>query len=264
MASYFKRNKKDEPKAAEEAPAEEKVVEKIPFNPIPIISIVGCLVVVIALFGQANGADIALVIFVAIAAIFIGWGIWYNSNRAMAKYWKLELFATVLLVIGGIIMSLVQKGFDFVTYDQTWISPSIFFFLGLLPAFIRKRFGNMNPSFWWFVIPNLLSFGVMAATVTKNGSWLLYAIAIYITVVICMIGLKSLSVVERLTRLTFPSLAYTTVQVLAMIIAIDMLLKIVDKSIFLNIWWCYVAIISGCLIGEWITNSIRRNILNLP
>lgn len=254
-------SKKSKPEPEPEPVAEE--VQKVPFNPVPLVSIVGFLVVMIALFGQANEIDIAFVVFVPIAAIFIGWGIWYNSKGVLVKYWKLESFAILLLVIGGIIMFLIQKGFDFVTYDQSWISPSVFFFLGLLPAFVRKRYFNISPSFLWFTIPNLLSLGLMAATVTHDRSWVLYGITIVYTIAVCSAVLKVASIMERLTRLSFPYPSFVVIQHFASLVACSILIKSVDANVDSNVMWCKGIVISGCLIGSWIMTWIKERILHL-
>lgn len=246
--------------------------EETKSNLVLVLSVVGGIITLIA-FGAASISwgveNVVRNIFIGILIVlFIAktWGKWKDFNIQKAG---VAILITAILALMYAFKVGIDATIAFMGSDQTFLSPVALFVLALMVSYFGKKLTKKPndesvASFGWFVIPNIVVFGIMAATVTKNGTWLLYGVAVYITIVVSMIALKVLALLEKLMHLYFPSLAFTAVHVFSIGISFDILRKIIVEFISQDIWWCYLAILSGCLIGSWIVTPIRNKILNLP
>lgn len=233
---------------------------------------VGILILALALFAlsiEFSVANVAMTIVILIVCaifVFMTSGFWRDFSFQKAG---ITILIIVALVLIEVLRRVIYSVFDFMSADQSFVTPVFLFLVAMAVSVYGKKFVK-NPndesiiSFGWFLIPNIVIFGGMAAVFTFNGSWYLYAISLYLVLPSSMLALRIIKLIDTMLRLSLPSPAYAATQVFVMFAVADHVIRVVDVLTDFNNWWYRVAIWSGVLIGGWIMIPIRKKIMHLP
>lgn len=213
---------------------------------------------------EVIGGGIASVI-----SLYVLYRIW-NFLSGGNTNWKFGLLVLSGFSVASFVWFLMTKFFDFVSIDQSWVSPVIFFVLltGIVSV-IAIRFFEVPP------VPNLTLFVLysltnifnlyFASVIVSQGVWVMHLVAVAITLPITIVILVTIKMAAIKTKMTMPSVVYTVFAFLSAAIAAKVGYDI-SKNFGLTAnfpyWWFFV-VSSGALVGRYIMYPIQK-ILHLP
>lgn len=250
--------------------SEQKAEKKL--NPfwiiIPSIILLGIGILV----GIATGINIIQIVAIVVvlgALTFWSWPLLRRIDIIRAKI-IIALISIVSLLL--FFKFMMNKFWDYVSVDQSWISPVIFLLTALIVSYFGRKlfrppYDESGISFGWFVVPNIGIFGMVAVSVVRHqGLWIFYGIACAMIIVLNFTILTIVRMLSIKFKIKLPSVAYTAFELAILIISVKQTMEIAK---FYNVlgqfyrWW-FFTILSGSLIGGWIFIPIRKNILHLP